>query len=73
MHPVKFIMIDIIGEFLYITIYIAIGYSFGAQWEEILDVIESFSSMILSGVLLSIGYYFFWKQMKKNREIIFLE
>jgi membrane protein DedA with SNARE-associated domain len=52
MRPAQFLFIDIIGEILYVSIYVSIGYSFGNGWEEILDVIESFSSMIVTGVLL---------------------
>lgn len=68
MAPLRFIFTDIAGEILYIGIYVTIGYSFGSQWEEILDIIQSFSSMILSLVLLGIGIYFFWKFYKKKEE-----
>lgn len=66
MQPSRFVFVDIIGEFLYIVIYITLWYSFGTAWEEMLDIIESFSLMILSGVLLGMGLYFFWKQTKKR-------
>jgi membrane-associated protein len=69
MRPTQFLFTDIIGEILYISIYVSIGYSFGNGWEEILDVIESFSSMIVTGVLLWVGLYFFWKQSRKKQEI----
>ncbi len=74
MRPSRFIFVDIIGEFLYIAIYILIGYSFWSEWEVIVDIIESFSFMIVSAVLLGIGLYFFWKQRKrKNTETLFFE
>lgn len=74
MGPMRFIFTDIVGEILYVTIYITIGYSFGTQWEEILDIIESFSSMILSLVLLGVGSYFFWRySQKKENEMLLWE
>lgn len=70
MSPIKFFLVDITGEALYMAIAISIGYSFGTEWESILDIIESFSTMIVSFLLLIFGIYFFWKMnVKKNMGI----
>lgn len=65
-RPLLFASTDILGEWVYILLYIGIGYSFGSQWQVILDIIETFSSMILSFSLLFITFYFFWKHYRKR-------
>jgi membrane-associated protein len=47
-HPRIFVPIDIIGETLYIGLYMYIGYRLGAEWESIITLIESFSTLLLS-------------------------
>lgn len=66
MKPVRFIMSDILGEVLYIMLYIVIGYSFGSQWESIVNLIESFGTMLMSIVLIAIVLYFLWKYSGKT-------
>jgi membrane-associated protein len=66
MRPLFFSLTDIVGEAIYVLSCVAIGYSFGTQWEAILDIFESFSSMILSLTLLLVTLSFFWRHYKKK-------
>lgn len=66
MKPSHFIISDIIGEMIYITLGIGIGYSFSSQWESILQIIESFSSMLLTFTLLLLIAYFLWKHRHRG-------
>ncbi len=65
MKPSHFIVTDIVGECIYIALGITIGYSFSSQWESILEILESFSSMLMTLTLLLLVAYFLWKQRQK--------
>jgi membrane-associated protein len=62
MKPLHFILADIVGVSLYVTIFLSIGYSFSSEWESIIEVLESFSTMIVTLGVLSALLYFLWKQ-----------
>jgi membrane protein DedA with SNARE-associated domain len=62
MKPLHFILADIVGVSLYVIIFLSIGYSFSSEWESIIEVLESFSTMIVTLGVLSALLYFLWKQ-----------
>lgn len=63
----EYIPIDIIGEMIYISGYMYLGYTLGTQWESILTVVESFSTLILSIVWLG-GIYVFIRYITQRRK-----
>ena len=71
MLPIHFFLSDIFGEILYVGIFLGVGYSFGSQWESILNIIDSLSTMLMTSVLILIIGYFGWiyrrKQYRKKR------
>lgn len=60
MSPIIFFLTVFLWEALYMTLVISIWYSFGNEWEAILDIIESFSTMLVSFLLLIIMIYILW-------------
>lgn len=50
----KFLLFDILGEFLYITLYIGLGYVFGDQWETISKILGNATTVLVLIVLLLI-------------------
>lgn len=67
MKSLTFIVIDIVGESIYIILNITIGYTFSSQWQSILEILESFSTMLMTLCLLGIFLYIYRKhQLKTN-------
>ncbi len=69
MKSLTFIMIDIVGESIYIILNITIGYTFSSQWQSILEILESFSTMLMALCLLGIFLYIYWKHQFKTNHI----
>lgn len=47
-----FLIYDVLGEILQVTMYVIIGYSFGANWQSIYNIFGQFSLIIILGLLL---------------------
>lgn len=66
MRPLYFIVTDIIGESIYLILNIIIGYSFSSQWQSILEILESFSTILLTLCLIMISFFIFWRHQHNN-------
>lgn len=65
----KFLFFEILGSFANVIFYIAIGYSFGDNWQAVDKLIGNFS--ILLFLIVALGISLFWKRIlaKLNRGI----
>lgn len=70
MYPYRlFLLFDVSGEACGVVIFIALGYTFGASWEAIGDVIGTTSLLILA--LLVVCYLTYWliSMMRRMRNV----
>ena len=51
----RFVLIDLSGEVLWISIYGGIGFALGSQWQAASQFISDFSGLILGVALLIVG------------------
>ncbi|MGE5396553.1 MAG: DedA family protein [Chitinophagales bacterium] len=61
-----FIPADVIGEVMWTSFYLGIGYWFGDAWEEASALLSQFSQWLLLVVALIIVFYIFTKQIKRK-------
>ena len=59
-----FLMADIAGEVFYVSIFFVLGYAFWDNWETILSIFESTSSMIMS--MISIGAILYYMSKRSS-------
>ena len=62
----KFMLFAMLGELTWITLYGAVGYAFGSQWELVSDFISNLSGFIVGAVALGAGIYILLKFGKKT-------
>ncbi len=62
----RFVLVDLSGEFLWVTIYGGIGFALGSQWQVASQFISDFSGLILGVALLItgivLGVRFVWRR-----------
>ena len=63
----KFILIALLGESLWAGIYIYLGYLFGANWEMLLDYLNSTPWILVLVIIGSTTLYIAYKMWRKNR------
>ena len=62
-----FIMTAIIGEFLWVAVYLGLGYWFGDAWEIISDLILQFGQLLVLIILLIIVIYISYRILIKKK------
>lgn len=62
----SFIIADIAGEIVYVSMFFALGYVFWDNWELILSIFESTSIIIMSIVGISSIMYHIYKKIQEN-------
>jgi len=68
MYPYRrFLLLDIIGEAAGVLIFLALGYTFGASWEAIGDVVGTTSLFILVFLIALYLAYRFMRMMQRMR------
>lgn len=60
-----FLSADVLGEFLYITITVGLGYSFASEWQTIVSLFESASSFLSSTLLFLFIVYIIYKNRSR--------
>lgn len=64
---VHFILTAMIGEFLWVTVYLGLGYWFGDAWETISDLITQFGLLLGLILLLIIVIYISYRMLVKKK------
>jgi membrane protein DedA with SNARE-associated domain len=64
----QFLFVDILGEAIYVTLYLVIGYSFGSEWESIIEIIESFGAILVTLCLIGILVFLLRRYRKKAKK-----
>jgi membrane-associated protein len=64
----RFLMVDTIGELIWVVLYGGTGYLFGGQWEVVSQFITDFSGFSVGVVVLAAGIYFWRRRGRKNRK-----
>jgi membrane protein DedA with SNARE-associated domain len=54
----RFMLYDVLGEFIWVFLYGGLGYLFGNQWELVNDFISNFGGVLLGVVILGAGIWF---------------
>ena len=62
-----FIFTAIMGELLWVTVYLGLGYWFGDAWETISDLVTQFGLLVGLLILLGIVIYFSYKILSNKR------
>jgi membrane protein DedA with SNARE-associated domain len=66
----RFVLIDLSGELLWVSIYGGIGFALGSQWQAASQFVSDFSGLILGVVLLIVGialaFRFLWRRGGTN-------
>ena len=62
-----FILTVIMGEFLWVMVYLGLGYWFGDAWETISDLVTQFGLLVGLLILLGIVIYFSYKILSNKR------
>lgn len=62
-----FLLTAMIGEFLWVTVYLGVGYWFGDAWESISDLITQFGLLLGLIILLIIVIYFSYRMLFKKK------
>ncbi len=68
----KFLVIDVIGQFFWVLIYGGLGYLFAAQWQWVSKLLGAFSWISVVVVLLIYVIYFIL-QRRKNKKSVRME
>lgn len=63
-----FLMVDAIGELIWVVLYGGTGYLFGGQWEVVSQFITDFSGFSVGLVVLAAGIYFWRRRGRRNKE-----
>jgi membrane-associated protein len=66
----QFLLVDILGEVIYVALYLVIGYSFGSEWESIIEIIESFGTILVTLCLIGILFFLLKRYRKKARKAL---
>lgn len=61
-----FILFAVLGEFLWSSIYLGLGYWFGDSWESIVPIITQVSEILVGLIILGIIVHLFIKTLKKK-------
>jgi membrane-associated protein len=64
---VHFILTAMLGEFLWVMVYLGVGYWFGDAWETINDLITQFGLLIGLVILLVIVIYFSYRTLFRKK------
>jgi membrane-associated protein len=64
----RFLMVDAIGELIWVVLYGGTGYLFGGQWEVVSQFITDFSGFSVGLVVLAAGIYFWRRRGRRNKE-----
>ncbi len=65
----RFMIYDISGEILWITLYGGLGYAFGSQWELVSEFLSNFGGLILGLVVFGFGVrqLVIWQRQNKTQ------
>jgi membrane-associated protein len=64
----RFLILDVLGEMIWLTMYGSLGYIFGNEWETISQFVSDFSGLTLGLAVLAIGLYI-WLRQRKNAQL----
>ena len=64
---VRFLLLDILGEFLWVLLYGGLGYLFAAQWEWVCQILKAFNGISIAAVFLALGIYFLMRRRKLQK------
>ena len=67
MHPLKFLIYTFTGSFIWCTGLAYAGYQLGEHWEQIRTVMRPFDPIIITLVMVLIGYYLY-QYPKRQRQ-----
>lgn len=60
----RFLLLDVIGQLLWVLLYGGLGYLFAAQWELVSQALSAFSGVSMVLFFLVIGIYFLMQRRK---------
>jgi membrane-associated protein len=60
----RFLLLDVLGEFLWVLLYGGLGYLFAAQWEWVSQALRAFNGISVAAVFLALGIYFLMQYRK---------
>jgi len=65
----RFMLYDITGEIVWITLYGGLGYAFGSQWEIVSEFLSNFGGLILGVVVFGFGIrqLVIWQRQNKTQ------
>jgi membrane-associated protein len=65
----RFLLLDVIGEFLWVLLYGGLGYLFAAQWEWVSQALRAFNGISVAAVFLALGIYFLLRRRKLQKGV----
>lgn len=63
----RFMIYDIAGEIIWISLYGGLGYLFGSQWELVYDFMSNFGGLILGLAIFGFGIRQVWNWQRQNK------
>jgi membrane protein DedA with SNARE-associated domain len=63
----RFLLLDVIGQFFWVLLYGGLGYLFAAQWEWVSQTLSAFSGLSMVLFVLAFGVYFLAQRRKPQR------
>jgi membrane protein DedA with SNARE-associated domain len=63
----RFLLLDVIGQFFWVLLYGGLGYLFAAQWEWVSQTLSAFSGLSMAVFVLAFGAYFLAQRRKPQR------
>lgn len=61
---VRFLLLDVVGQFFWVLLYGGLGYLFAAQWEWVSQGLSLFSGLSVALCILAFGVYFLVQRRK---------
>jgi membrane protein DedA with SNARE-associated domain len=58
---VRFLLVDVAGELIWVTMYLGLGYTFADRWEALSDLAGNVSGLLLGLLALAVGGYILYR------------
>lgn len=63
----RFMLYDLLGEFIWLILYGGLGYVFGTQWETVYEFLGNFGGFVLGAVIIGAGIWLARSQFSKTQ------
>ncbi len=65
----RFLLVDFIGELIWVLVYGGLGYLFAGELERVIQVVEKFGWFSLALVIVGVGIYLIWHRGRPSKII----